>query len=224
MDSGYRAVLFDLDGTVLDTSAGILKAVDEAIAVCGLPDISPERKRSMIGPPIDRSFRAIYGLSEERAAEAAAAFRKAYAEKYLLEAVAYPGILELLQVLRANGWKTGVATYKRDDYAQRLMEQKGLLALCDVALGSDGKKQTKADIIELCMRSLKCGPSSVVMVGDTVHDWEGAEAAGAGFVGVTYGFGFTSPDEIRALHALGAAESVPQLREIFGRLRGQRRI
>lgn len=219
MDKRYHSVLFDLDGTVLDTSSGILKAVDGTIRQCGFPDIPWEQKRSMIGPPIQRSLQRIYGLTAEQTAEAASVFRQLYAEKYLMDAVPYPGIHELLRRLREDGWKVGIATYKRDDYAQRLMGEMGISALCDVALGSDGKQQTKADIIQICLRGMECPhPSACVMVGDTVHDWEGARNAGTAFVGVTYGFGFTSAKEVLNLSALGAADSVPDLKEILRKL------
>ena len=208
----YDTILFDLDGTVLDTSSGILRSIDEAIMLCGLPEITPEQKRSMIGPPIDRSFKAIYGMTDEQAKEAAAAFRTAYSGKYLMDAQPYPGILELMEQLRRDGWKLGVATYKRNDYAQRLMQETGINDLCHFTLGSDGKDQTKADIIRICPEQLGCvDPARCIMVGDTVHDLTGAQNAGTAFAGVTFGFGFVSREEIMEQGALIACGSAMEL-------------
>ena len=83
---------------------------------------------------IDQSFARIWDLSPEKTQQAAAAFRTLYAEKYLLEATPYPGVFTLLSRLRAAGWKVGVATYKRNDYAQRLMEKTGITGACNFVL------------------------------------------------------------------------------------------
>lgn len=216
--TAYRIALFDLDGTLMDTAPGILRAVDEAVRSLGLVPLSEADRRSVIGPPIEQSFRRIYDLSPEETAKAAALFRENYAERFLMEAEAYPGILPLLEHLRQSGWKTGVATYKRDDYAQRLMLEKGVTERCDFCLGSSAG-QTKNDIIRRCISELGGSPECTVMVGDTVHDLEGSVQAGCAFLGVTYGFGFQSKEEILAGGALAAADSVEELRSIFSALR-----
>lgn len=211
----YSTVLFDLDGTILDTSKGMLLAIDETISKCGLSEISQEQKRSMIGPPINWSLREIYRMTEEQVAEAAAIFRKAYSEKYLFEAAPYPGVKELLRGLRENGFKTGIATYKRNDYAQRLIEKMGVKSLCHFSLGSDGKSQTKADIIDLCLKALNCIPESCIMVGDTIHDLTGVRDVGMAFVGVTYGFGFRTREEIESQGGIAASESAAELKTVL---------
>lgn len=182
--------------------------------MCGLQEVSQEEKNSMIGPPIDQSFARIWGLSPEKTQQAAAAFRTLYAEKYLLEATPYPGVLTLLSRLRAAGWKVGVATYKRNDYAQRLMEKTGITGTCDFVLGSDGKKQTKADIIRICLRELHSSPEQAVMVGDTLHDLVGAKDAGLSFLGICYGYGFKTEDEVLksgARYAAASAEGIGKI-------------
>ena len=215
----YNTILFDLDGTVLDTAPGLLKSINETIAQCGFHDISEEQKRSMIGPPIDRSLKEIYQLSAEEAAASAAVFRKAYSKKYLLDATPYPGILELMEQLHNDGWKLGVATYKRNDYAQRLMQEIGINDLCDFTLGSDGKSQTKADIIQICLEELGCkNAEECIMVGDTIHDHVGAVNANTAFVGVTYGFGFQNCEEIMELGALAACDTAEELKSVFEKL------
>ena len=200
-----------MDGTILNTAPGILRSVDEMIRQCGLTAVCGQRKNAMIGPPIDQSIARVWGLSEERTQQAAAVFRSLYAEKYLMYAEPYPGILELLNKLRAAGWKVGVATYKRDDYAQRLMKEKGVTQACDFVLGSDGKKQTKADIIRVCLRELQGMPDQSIMIGDTVHDLTGAQNAGLCFLGVCYGYGFKSKEEILQCGAQYAAVDANEL-------------
>ena len=207
----YKAVLFDLDGTLLDTSDGILRAIDETIVTCNLPDIPLELKKTMIGPPINQSLQTIYALSDEETERATNVFRKCYAEKYLFYAEAYPGIFDMLKNLRENNWKIGVATYKRNDYAQTLLQQTGLLNLCDYALGSDGKDQTKADIIKCCLIELGIEAKDCIMIGDTIHDAIGAEKVGAAFIGVTYGFGFKNKKEVIGDFVIGVVDTTKEL-------------
>lgn len=202
----------------MDTGPGILHAVNETIYVCDLSDVSQEEKNSMIGPPIDRSFARIWSLPEEKAQEAAAKFRMLYAEKYLLEATPYPGVLTLLNGLRAAGWKVGVATYKRNDYAQRVMKETGITDACDFVLGSDGEKQTKADIIRICLHELKETAGHAIMVGDTLHDLKGAQDVGLLFLGVSYGYGFKTKDEILKNGAKYAAASAEEVGNVLMRL------
>ncbi len=211
----YKAVLFDLDGTLLDTSEGILHAFDETLAVCSLPQIPYERKRGIIGPPVDRSLREIYALDDEQTAAATAVFRDCYANKYLGEAVPYEGIAEVLRALRGGGIKTGVATYKRQSYALPLLGDKGLLPLFDCALGSSDTLSTKAEIIRACIERMGAGTAETAMVGDTVHDLTGAAAMGVDFVGVTYGFGFRTKEEILAEGGAGAAGTPRELTGLF---------
>ncbi len=211
----YKAVLFDLDGTLLDTSPGILKAVDSTVEKLGFRALSLEEKKSMIGPPIEQSFRKIYRLSPEESDAAAAVFRKFYAEKYLMEANPYPGILDLLEWMRKENWKIGIATYKRNDYAQRLMLEKGILSLVDIALGSRSSSETKKDVIAACLSQLQEKPENTIMVGDTLHDYTGAKEAGCAFIGVTYGFGFQSEKELQNLQAIAMVASALELKNFL---------
>lgn len=213
----YKVVLFDLDGTLLDTSDGLLKSIDYTIAYHGLPELSSSIKQSFIGPPINKSLQRIYQLTDEKTEEITRTFRNAYKEKFLFEAVAYEGIIQLLKDFKiTQRFKIGIATYKRNDYAQKIMEYFGITSLCDYALGSDGKEQTKADIIRLCLKELLCeNNDKAVIVGDTVHDATAAIECGIDFIGVTYGFGFRTKKEALESGAVIGVNKVSELKEIF---------
>ena len=90
----YDAVIFDLDGTLLDTSEGISGSVGYVIKTLGLEPVSNEVMRSFIGPPIQKSFARVYGLSEDEADNAADLFRARYKDHDLLLARPYDGIIE----------------------------------------------------------------------------------------------------------------------------------
>lgn len=211
----YKFFLFDLDGTVLNTEDGILKSIDSALNHLGLPPLSMDQKRSMIGPPIEYSFKKICGLSSECAAKAAAYFREIYPSKFLLEAQEYPGIIKLISTLKADGRKVAIATYKKDRYAQKLMEYFGLTKICDCCLGSDDEGTlTKSDIIKICLQKMGCSePSEAVMVGDTVHDGIGARQAGIDFWGVSYGYGFQTCQQALDNGAVEAFDCVSKMTE-----------
>lgn len=186
-----KAVLFDLDGTLLDTSEGVLTSVRYTLRQMGCPEIDEQQMRGFIGPPIQISLHTIAGFSEEEALFGADIFRDYYKREALMLATPYPGIIELLKQLRELGVKTGVATYKREDYAIDLLRHFGIADLMDVIHGADMEgKLTKADIVELCIKELNEPKPHTILVGDTDHDAKGAEAAGVEFVAVSWGFGY----------------------------------
>ncbi len=188
----YEAVLFDVDGTLLDTSEGILLSVKDAIRKFGLEMLPDERLLKFIGPPIEWSYEGAYDIHGEELREVCACFRDRYSNHNLLLARPYDGIFDLLSLLKEKGIKIGVATYKKQDYAEKLLKHYGFDKYADVIYGSDYEnKLTKADIIDLCIRDLGASDNSkVLMVGDSRHDAEGAARIGTDFAGVSFGFGF----------------------------------
>ena len=197
----YKAVFFDLDGTLLDTSPGVIHAIDYIIEKFNLVQLSNKDKRCFIGPPIQRSFQMYYDLSEKQAWNLAEKWREAYKDIFLLEAKPYEGIYELLLNLRKNGTKTGVATNKREDYTMKLLEHFDLLHQFDCVIGSDIKgERSKLDMIRLCKEKTGIYDSSqCLMVGDTIGDMEAAQKVGVDFLGVTYGFGLSIDNHISNL-------------------------
>ncbi len=204
-------LLFDLDGTLLDTSEGIKKSVEHTLRQLNLPALSDEVIRTFVGPPINRSLQQTFHLNDEETAHATAVFRDLYKNQYLFYAEAYQGIPELLDALRAAGYKLAVATYKREDYAVMVLEKFDLFRRFDVVKGCDFEsKLTKTDIVKLALKELGCqDPKNAALVGDTVHDQTGAAACGMDFIAVTYGFGFKPGEHPEASVCF---DDVPQLK------------
>ena len=193
----YGLVIFDVDGTLLDTRDGIVSSVKYAACAKGLPEMkSGEIERIFIGPPIGCGFHNAYGLDGEELKAAVAAFREHYTQHDLFKAVPYEGIFETLDSLKKNGIAIAVATYKRHDYAVTLLRHFGFDHYTDNIHGADSAgKLTKADIIEQCIAESGCDDrSKMLMVGDSINDAEGAKNARIDFLGVTYGYGFSSSE------------------------------
>lgn len=197
-DNHIKTILFDLDGTLLDTSEGICHSVRYAIDQLQLPQPSEECLREFVGPPIQESLIRYGGLSKEEAQQGANVFRDFYKHQALFEASLYDGIIPALEQLRNMGFKIGVATYKREDYAIDILVHFGIAVLCDAIHGADNENRlTKADIIQMCCEELGGGKDGTLLVGDTEHDARGAAMAGIKFGAVTWGFGF-SPNNVKS--------------------------
>lgn len=204
----YRAAIFDVDGTLLDTTEGVLAAVQYTIREAGLCEISRQTLLTFIGPPIQDSFCKIYGVSAEQAQELAGIFRNRYKDYELLKAFPYTGIYEVMETLKERNVGLAVATYKRQDYAEAILKHFGFDRYSDILYGADYEnKLKKHDIIRLCMERLQIpDPGEIVMVGDSLHDAKGAQAMGLDFIGVTYGFGFRTKEDVFSYPAAGYAD------------------
>ena len=192
-----KAILFDLDGTLLDTSEGIMDSVRYTISQLGYESLPDETILKFVGPPIQNSLITYLGLTLEDAQKGANIFRDFYKNNALYKATLYPRIKELLVELKNNGVKIGVATYKREDYAIDLLRYFGIANYCDVIHGADNEnKLKKSDIVDMCINELLEKRSEIFLVGDTEHDAKGAQDSDIGFIAVTWGFGYTAYSQI----------------------------
>ena len=200
-----KAVIWDVDGTLLDTQKGLTAAYLYAIEQCHLPSKTDEELSSFIGPTPQTIFMTRFGLNEENAQHAANIFRERYKSHDLFKASLYLGVEDVLSDLYKAGIQQAIATNKRQDYATEICKHFGIDDYCDPIVGADNEnKLTKADLIKKCLEELEISDlSSVVMIGDTEGDKQAAQAAGVQFLGVNYGFGFhnipgyaNSPEEI----------------------------
>lgn len=213
----YDLAIFDLDGTLLDTTEGVLSAVKYTMNEMGFAIPDDKALSAFIGPPIQDSFARTYGLEGKILQEIASVFRNKYStEEYLLLAKPYEGIFELFEELCKRGIRPAVATYKREDYALTLLRHFGFDRYTDIMFGGDHEnKLKKKDIIEKCMTVSGVPKERAVMIGDTAFDAIGAEGMGVDFLGVTYGFGFETKKEIEDGYAVGSADTPLELLKFF---------
>lgn len=214
----YQVVLWDFDGTLVDSSPGIFRSLGWMFEQMGRPVPSQEILRKFIGPPIIYSLKTYTGMSEEGAERGVWLFREDYEAGGCYLSKVYDGLPELLRRLRENGVKTGVATLKPEATAQRLLKYLGVDDLIDTCVGNRNDEKgaiTKKDIIETALDRLGwTDKSRVVLVGDSVYDADGAIAAGIDFVGAAYGFGL-EPGQAEELGCCFVAETPADLERFF---------
>jgi phosphoglycolate phosphatase len=207
--SKYRLLIFDLDGTLLDTAEGIIKSVKETISFFNLNEIGDEVIQNFIGPPIQNSLEKHCGIAGKELQEATNYFREVYSQKNLLYAKVYEGIYDLFQYLKDNSFIISIATYKREDYALKLLHSYNFDKYTDIFFGADNLNQLKKeDIIRKCIEKAgKYDRSEILMIGDTMHDSIGAENVGIDFLAVTYGFGFKNGNDCQSTKCIAYVDT-----------------
>jgi phosphoglycolate phosphatase len=197
-------VLFDLDGTLVDSTPGIWASIRVAAAELGLPEPTPGQLRSMVGPPLEEGFTGAFGLGPDDVVRAVAAYRAHYTAGAMFDAEVYPGIRELLAGLQAAGATLAVATSKPEPFAVRILEHTGLLPEFASVHGAtlDGAVRHKDQVVGA---ALAAHPDGVrpVLIGDRSHDVLGAAAHGLPCVGAGWGPGL--PGELAAAGAAAVA-------------------
>lgn len=215
--TAYRAIMFDLDGTLTDPKVGITTSVQYALAKFGIQVADRDTLIPFIGPPLIESFERYYGFTHEQAVEAVAAYREYFGVTGLFENDLYTGIPDLLARLKDRGVALGVATSKATIYAERIVAHFGIDQYFDTIVGSnlDHTRVAKAEVIAyLRDESAAFQTDQIVMIGDREHDIFGAATHGVSGIGVAYGYG--SPAELNAAGAIAVAHSVTELGQLLG--------
>ena len=198
-----KTILFDLDGTLTDSGEGIINCAILALEHFGLPIPSREAMRVFVGPPLHESF-IKYGVPADQADEAVRIYRSRYIPIGKFENTPYPGIREMLEVLKEDGHKLYVATSKPEAMSVEILEHFDLAKYFDQICGAtmDTSRSSKEAVIEYL---LQCNgkADNMIMVGDTKFDVIGAKAHGIPAIGVSWGYG-----EISDMLQAGAAAIV----------------
>lgn len=179
-------VFFDLDGTLTDSSAGIIGSLKHALERAGMP-VPTDDLAWLIGPPMQESLATLVGAD---GSQVFAHYRQRYDEVGWQENEPYAGIREMLAELAGGGRCLYVATAKPRVFAERILEHFDLRRYFAAVFGSelDGTRSRKDELLRFARREAGVeGPA--VMVGDRRFDVEAAHANGMRAVGVTWGFG-----------------------------------
>ncbi|OKH61110.1 hypothetical protein EB74_22050 [Mycobacterium sp. SWH-M5] len=215
-DTRPQLVLFDLDGTLTDSAEGIVSSFRHALQTIGAPVPDGDLATRVVGPPMHHTLSTM-GLGEQADA-AIAAYRADYTSRGWAMNSLFDGIPALLADLRAAGVRLAVATSKSEPTARRILEHFGLDGFFEVIAGAspDGTRALKADVVAHALRQLEPLPDRVLMVGDRIHDVEGAAEHGIDTVVVGWGYGSADFSGPAAVAAHAHVETVEALRGVLG--------
>ena len=189
------AVLFDLDGTLLDTVADLHAAACSMMRDLGRPEPTEEAVRRYVGRGVavlvKRLLAGSLVVDEDAApAEALASFRHYYSVENGRRACCYPGVIDGLEMLKAQGIRLGVVTNKPEPATLQLLAAKDMTRYFDVIVGGGRLPRLKPDpmpIVWACGR-LGLAPAEVLFVGDSGNDFLAARAAGCPVFLLPYGY------------------------------------
>ena len=184
----YKTVIFDLDGTLIDTSESVITCAKYAGQELGAKIPDDKTMRLFLGPPLSESFANILKIKPDKVDKAIEIYREKYEEEKF-NATVYEGIFELLETLRAQNVNLAVATLKQERFAQIVIEHFGLNKYFKVVCGPSNDNESKKEIlIDKILKEFGSTPEETVLIGDGKYDALGSKAAGVDFIAVNYGF------------------------------------
>lgn len=209
-----RLIVFDFDGTLVDTRSTILASYASAIRALGLEARTAAQCQATIGVPLREGFRQLYpGQTEEGLDACVAAYRAAFdANKALCGPTPFPTVVDTLRALYASGWMLSVATSRSHASLVAFMEDHGLTDLFALLVAADDVARAKPDPEPVLhtLRTLRVAAARTLVVGDMPVDIAMGRGAGCDTVGVTYG-----NSDRAALAAAGAGHIIGQMSELL---------
>lgn len=210
-DKTYDTVLFDLDGTIVDSSPGIINSIKYALTEMERKIPDEKTLRKFLGPPLEYSFTQFCGFSDADAKTAAELYRICYKDFCVIESALFPGVPEMLKALKNSDIIIALATTKPERFANQILAGFGIerffTAVCGGELSNTGGK---SEIITAALRT--CGNTNLntaVMVGDRLYDIDGAKSVGIDSIGALYGYG--SREELETAGATHLASSAEEI-------------
>lgn len=190
----YDIILFDLDGTLVDSGEGIMRSVQYALSRFGIEVADYSSLRRFVGPPLEDSFSELYGFGKEDALKGVEYYREYYFGGGIKLQTPYQGVEEFLHEVKRLGCITAVATSKNQrgaDYVCRELFPQFRETIDYVfARDHEGRIHTKAEVIGHGLATMAVADRSrVLMVGDRKYDIIGAKGNGLDSAGVLWGFG-----------------------------------
>lgn len=211
---GVRAVLLDLDGTLLDTAPDLARAANAMLAERGLAPLDEQAVRAFIGKGIENLVRCCLeasGVPPDNPVTLSAAlerFGTHYERANGAASRCYPGVREGLAALRAAGLRTACVTNKAGRFTRPLLDRTGLEPMLDAIVTADAVGRRKPDpepFLHAC-RLLGVAPAQAAAIGDSANDAEGARAAGCRVYLVPYGY--SEGRDVRSIESDGIVESL----------------
>jgi phosphoglycolate phosphatase len=187
-----KHIIFDFDGTLIDSSPAILKTLELVLRAHGVAPIRP-LARDLIGPPLLATLQSCSGVTDAQLLEHMAdAFRSSYDTDGIRSTEVYAGISAVLRQLLAEGRGLHLATNKRQRPTLLLLEHFGWQAWFESVYCIDSRTPpypTKGDMLVMQLKEQKLDAGDTIYAGDTAHDEKAAADAGLRFLAVGWGYG-----------------------------------
>lgn len=208
----YKYVIFDFDGTLNNTSPGIYATFTAVLAHFGVDASNIDLSRH-IGPPLTDSYTHLLG--EKRCAEAIELHKKIFEQtNAAANSFLYDGIVDVLTALKNSGkYVLAIASSKYEPHAVQSLKYFGLTEFFQCVYGQTERRGFKKDVLEQLVDDNGWDKSKCLMIGDTLHDIQGAHECGIDAVAVTYGFGKES--ELIAAHPVAIVRSPKEITELL---------
>jgi phosphoglycolate phosphatase len=207
-------ILFDLDGTLIDSAPSILEAFETVLVVHGLSPKVP-LDRSLIGPPLRTTLSRLSGVEDPaQLEEFAQTFRAWYDTQGVANTIGYPGLKSTLSVLRVCGHSLMVITNKRLFPAQAILGRLGVAELFEAIYGIDAFDPPlvdKGQRVAMACRNHGIARHDAFLIGDSLDDAQAAAHNSVLFIAATYGYGAPPLNEPHAVACLESLEALPQL-------------
>ncbi len=184
-----RVVLFDLDGTLVDTIKDIASALNVALTSVGLPARSVDEVKSFVGEGASKLVEKVLGEEKKfLREEVKRRFLEAYSEHPVVESVVYPGVRETLG--RLGAFDKAIISNKWEYLSREILGTFDLLGYFNLIVGSESTADRKPSAVPViyALSRLRAAPREAVMVGDSIYDVQAGSAAGVATVAVTYGY------------------------------------
>jgi len=212
-----KAVLFDLDGTLVDSIPDVLIAVNSTLTAFGRTVLDRAQIMTMIGEGarvmMHKAFSASGSAVDDAALDPAIAFyQRRYREAPMLRSRLYPGVIETLDMLRDAGWLLGVCTNKPDGLAEIVLKDAGIRDRFGALVGGDTplRKPHPQHVLETLLR-LNADHRHAVMVGDSEHDIGAARAADVVSVAVSWGYSRDAASDMGADFLIDRMDALPDI-------------
>lgn len=193
--ANFTTVLWDLDGTIIDSSPGVFESFHHTFKTLGLPDISDEDMRPFMGPPLAHTFGEVLGFDKELVKRCLTIYRDFYLNHGgALNATVYPGIIETLESIKVNGLAQSLATSKALVGTTLVGEHFDFLKYFDVlgTASNDLSRHSKSQVLHYALDELQkinADLSKPILIGDRIYDIDGAREHGIEVCLVKWGFG-----------------------------------